>query len=63
MITIVLAKPNDRCPRWQVFGVRMDTEDRYTFGVREFEATGREAAEGYAKEMMERYGADHFERR
>ena len=63
MITIVLSKPNDRCPRWQLFGVREDDEERYTFDLREFEKADGELAEAHAKEMMERHGADHFERK
>ena len=48
MITIVLSKPNARCPRWQVFGVREDAEDRHVFDLREFEESEGAAAEGYA---------------
>ena len=63
MTTIVLAKPNDRSPRWQVFGVREDAEDRFTFGLREFEESEREAAEAHARALMEQHDADHFERK
>ena len=51
MTTIVLAHPSERWPRFRVFGVYDGEDDRFVFGVRDFE-----------KRMMEFYKADHFER-
>jgi len=62
MTTIVLAKPSDRHPRWQVFGVWTEPEDGFTFGLRELEEQKGLAAEQYARRMMEKHQADHFER-
>lgn len=60
MTTIVLAHPNARCPRFQVFGVYDGPDDRFTFGVQEFNV--RDDAERIARKMMEEHGADHFRR-
>ena len=60
MTTIVLAHPNDRCPRFQVFGVYDGDDDHFVFNLQEFD--DREGAERVAGKMMERHGADHFER-
>jgi hypothetical protein len=60
MTTIVLAHPSERWPRFRVFGVYDGEDDRFVFGVRDFDE--REKAERCAKRMMEFYQADHFER-
>ena len=60
MTTIVLAHPNHHCPRFQVFGVYDGDDDRFVFGVNEFE--DRDKAERVAHWMMEKHGADHFKR-
>ena len=60
MTTIVLAHPNERCPRFQVFGIYDGPDDRFTFGLREFDI--RDDAERVARKMMDEHGADHFRR-
>lgn len=60
MTTIVLAHPNQHCPRFQVFGFYDGDDDRFTFAVREFD--DRDRAERAARKMMEQHGADHFRR-
>jgi len=60
MTTIVLALPYERCRRFQVFGVYDGPDDRFTFGVQEFDV--RDDAERVARWMMEEHGADHFRR-
>ena len=60
MTTIVLAHPNEHCPRFQVFGVYDGPDDRFTFAVQEFD--DRDEAERVARKMMEEHGADHFRR-
>jgi hypothetical protein len=60
MTTIVLAHPNQHCSRFQVFGVRDGDDDGFVFAVQEFDE--REQAEGVARRMMEKHGADHFRR-
>ena len=60
MTTIVLAHPNERCPRFQVFGIYDGDDDRFTFAVQEFD--DQEKAERVARKLMEDQGADHFRR-
>jgi hypothetical protein len=60
MTTIVLAHPDDRCPRFQVFGIYDGPDDRFVFAVHKFDE--QERAEQVARKIMEKYGADHFER-
>ena len=60
MTTIVLAHPNQHCPRFQVFGVYDSNDDRFTFAVQEFE--DRDKAEQVARKLMENHRADHFRR-
>jgi|WetSurMetagenome_2_1015567.scaffolds.fasta_scaffold774763_2 hypothetical protein len=60
MTTIVLAHPNQHCPRFQVFGVYDGHDDRFTFAVQEFDE--RKKAEQVARKLMEDHGADHFRR-
>lgn len=60
MTTIVLAHPNQGCPRFQVFGVYDGPDDRFTFAAQEFD--DRERAEWIAKRLMEALEADHFRR-
>lgn len=61
MTTITLSerlKRNDG--KYQVFGNYSGADDRYVFAVRSFAA--KADAERYAKGLMERHKADHFER-
>ena len=44
----------------QVFGEYDGPDDRYVFGVREFEDLS--VAESHARRMMNRFGADHLRR-
>ncbi len=60
MTTIVLAHPNEHCPRFQVFGVYDGEDDRFTFAVQEFDDQQR--AERIAHRLMEQHRADHFRR-
>ena len=60
MTTIVLAHPNQHCPRFQVFGVYDGEDDRFVFDVREFQEP--EKAERWASRMVEHHEADHFRR-
>ena len=60
MITIVLAHPSQHCPRFQVFGVYVGLDDRFTFAVQGFD--DREKAERVARNLMEDMEADHFRR-
>jgi hypothetical protein len=60
MTTIVLAHPSQHCPRFQVFGVYEGEDDRFVFGVQDFDEQDR--AERAAHRMMEKHGADRFER-
>ncbi len=60
MTTIVLAHPNERCPRFQVFGIYDGDDDRFTFAVQEFD--DQEKAERVARKLMEDHEADHFRR-
>ncbi len=60
MTTIVLAHPNQRCPRFQVFGDYAAPNEHYVFAVAEI--SRREEAEYVARHMMEAYEADHFRR-
>ena len=60
MTTIVLAHPDQHCPRFQVFGVYDGPDDRFTFAVHEFEDQDR--AERVARKLMEVHEADHFQR-
>ena len=63
MTTITIAHPGKNAHgKWQVFGTREDPDDRFVFGLKEFAEDRQEAAEQYAREMMEQHGADHFER-
>jgi hypothetical protein len=59
MTTIVIAKPVVQ-PHWQVFGVYEGPDDRFVFGV--FETDEPREAEAKARDMMERYKADHLSR-
>ncbi len=60
MTTIVLAHPNERCPRFQVFGVYEAPDVHHVFGLEEI--SSRDEAEDTAHKMMETYEADHFRR-
>jgi len=60
MITIVLAHPDQHCPKFQVFGVYVGLDDRFTLAPEEFD--NREKAERVARNMMEDLEADHFKR-
>jgi len=60
MTTIVLDRPNERCPRFQVFGIYDGPDDRFTFAVQECD--DRDKAERVARKLMEDHGADHFKR-
>ncbi len=60
MTTIVLAHPNQRCPRFQVFGVYEAPNVHHVFALEEI--SSRDDAELVAYEMMETYEADHFRR-
>jgi hypothetical protein len=60
MTTIVLAHPNEHCPRSRVFRGCDGDDDRFVFDVREFEE--REKAERWARRMVEYHEADHFQR-
>ena len=60
MTTIVLAHPNQHCPRFQVFGVYDGPDDRFTFAAQE--SDNREKAERVAHKLMEDLEADHFRR-
>jgi hypothetical protein len=60
MTTIVLAHPNQHCPRFQVFGVYDSPDKHFTFAAWEFE--DRDTAERVARKLMEKHGADHFRR-
>ena len=60
MTTIVLAHPNERCPRFQVFGEYESPNEHYVFDV--VEIGSRDDAEQLARHMMESYEADHFRR-
>jgi len=60
MTTIVLAHPNARCPRFQVFGEYEALNEHYVFAVEEI--SSRDDAEQVARHMMEAYEADHFRR-
>ena len=60
MTTIVLARPNERCPRFQVFAVYDAPDVHRAFGLQE--TSSRDEAERVAHDMMEIYEADHFRR-
>lgn len=60
MTTIVLTHPNERCPRFRVFGVYKTPHVHHVFDVKEIGT--RDEAELVAYEMMETYEADHFQR-
>lgn len=61
MTTIVLRERTDgNGGKYQVFGSYSGPDDRYVFGVRSFDR--KDAAEAHAAGMMDRFGADHFER-
>ncbi len=60
MTTIVLAHPNQCCPRFQVFGVYEAPNVHHVFAVDEISTRGE--AEQVARRMMETYEADHFRR-
>ena len=60
MTTIVLAHPNERCPRFQVFGIYEAPNVHHVFGVEEI--SSRDEAERAARWMMDLYEADHFRR-
>jgi len=60
MTTIVLAHPDQHCPKFQVFGVYDGPDDRFTLAPEEFD--DREKAERVARNMMGDLEADHFRR-
>ncbi|MGO9111199.1 MAG: hypothetical protein ACLP9L_18395 [Thermoguttaceae bacterium] len=60
MTTIVLAHPNERCPRFQVFGVYEAPNVHRVFALEQI--SSRDEAELAAYQMMETYEADHFRR-
>jgi len=60
MTTIVLSHPNQHCRRFQVFGVYDGRDDHFTFAVQEFDV--RDQAERFARLLMEKHQADHFQR-
>jgi hypothetical protein len=60
MTTIVLAHPNERCPRFQVFCVYEAPKVHHVFALEEISNRGE--AERIAHRMMEDYEADHFRR-
>ena len=60
MTTIVLAHPNELCPRFQVFGEYAAPTEHYVFDVAEIST--RDDAEHLARHMMDAYEADHFRR-
>ena len=60
MTTIVLAHPNERCPRFQIFGEYEAPNEHYVFDVEQI--SSRDDAEQLARHMMEAYEADHFRR-
>jgi len=60
MTTIVLAHPNERCPRFQVFAVYEAPDVHHAFALEEI--SSRDEAEHLARHMMEAYEADHFRR-
>ena len=60
MTTIVLAHPNQHCPRFQVYCVYDGPDDKFTFAAEEFD--DRQRAEWIAQTMMEALEADHFRR-
>lgn len=62
MTRVVFAYPRNGQPSIQVFGLYQGDDDRYVFGVKEFTPDREGDAESYARRLMERSGADHFER-
>lgn len=60
MTTIVLAHPNERCLRFQVFAVYEASDVHHVFALEEI--SSRDEAERVAHKMMEDYEADHFRR-
>jgi hypothetical protein len=54
MTTVHLATPGPRCRRHQVCGVYEGPDDRYVFGVREFDDAT--AALRYAEDLADRTG-------
>ena len=60
MTTIVLAHPNEHCPRFQIFGVYEAPNVHHVFAAAEIGS--RDEAEHVARRMMEIYEADHFRR-
>ncbi len=60
MTTIVLAHPNERCPRFQVFAIYEAPDVHHVFALNEIST--RDEAEDVAHKMMEDYAADHFRR-
>jgi hypothetical protein len=60
MTTIVLAHPNQRHSRFQVFGIYQGDDDRFTFAVQEFDDLPK--AERAAQQLMQEHEADHFRR-
>lgn len=60
MTTIVLSYPNQRSPRYHVFGEYEAAHEHYVFAVAEIGI--RREAEYVARHMMEAYEADHFRR-
>ena len=51
---------NERCQRFQVFGVYEAPNEHYVFAVEEI--SSRDDAEQLTQQMMETYEADHFRR-
>jgi len=60
VFTVVLAHPDQHCPKFQVLGVYVGLDDRFTLAPEEFD--DREKAERVARNMMEDLEADHFRR-
>ena len=61
MTTITLSERTKRNDdRYQVFGFHDGDDDRFVFGIKNFDA--KADAETYARRMMDLHAADHFER-
>jgi len=60
MTTIILTYPNEHHPRFQVFSIYRAPDVHYVFALHE--TSSRDEAEQRAREMMETYEADHFQR-
>jgi len=60
MATILLAHPSERCPLFQVFCVYEAPNVHRVFALEEIGT--RDEAEPRARQMMQTYDADHFQR-